>query len=703
MTKQEKEMLDLIDARTGTFSTDEQLEFASNFTQPTYSFSNPGTGKSHSIVKALIMLQTYHRVPGRKINAMSFTREATAELKARYDKACKKCDIVPTVTFNTFHSICNTIVKYKYPSMKIKKGWDWESDLEMLQEYMHKRGVDADACDNMYYVKQVIKSIDTLNHSLIYDDTAVSLTYAFKKLEMPLEIFQGLRTDMFTYGLIMKCIPQGDIPNYALRVLAEDTKLQNQYKEMYQVMVVDEFQDMTKLYLTILALISKNLVVIGDMKQQIYGFNGACPQIIREYLKIYPDARQVNLTQSFRCKNEIADYATTIYWPNDVTTQAFKGTGDGGTIQVVSDKQLDLKSIVEKIKVEQDKEDRASARTSMFLFRNNFSITPIAEELYQQNVLFRVKRFYKVMDYPIFCELSKLGLAAMEPTRRQYQVDAISLFPEFRGYNEYTNPFLQACQGKSIFDIEYKFREASSHDFMLAMQRAKALIDANATADKVFNVLWKIYEEYIIERKWWKLEHNKQFYIDLVTPIVTKKTFQTMIAEEWDKSIKTQDAMNAGMGVKCFTMHSAKGLEAHDVYILDVDAGIFPSAKHFKELLDLGCEYEAAKMVREERNLLYVAITRAKENVYITYYDELTSLVSSPKHNKYSELDAVYEATNDDYDDVGAFLRSINLKDKVDESLYKDRKPEADFVHVADDAPDLIDFDDVPMGSQKGA
>lgn len=233
--------LRMIDAATGCISTEEQLEFAADFTKPMCSFANPGTGKSHSLINGLIMAQTYYKVPGRKINAMSFTKDATYELKARYDKACKKCGITPTVTFNTFHSICREIVLNRFPDMEIKAGIDWENDLNALRQYMKQRGIDT---EDMQYVKNVILAITEMNTKLCYAEDNVLSKFTFKKLDMPIEIFQQLRSDMFGYGVITKKIPQGDIPTYALYVLALNEKLQQKYRDKYKIMVVDEFQDM---------------------------------------------------------------------------------------------------------------------------------------------------------------------------------------------------------------------------------------------------------------------------------------------------------------------------------------------------------------------------------------------------------------------------------------------------------------------------
>lgn len=678
MDKRIREALAVLDARTGSFATEEQKEFAADFTKPLYSFSNPGTGKSHSIIKGLIMAQTFHGVRGAKINAMSYTKDATAELKVRYLAACKKVGVAPTVKFNTFHAICRGIVTKKYPDMRIREGHDWEKDTKVLQEYMAKYGVD---CSDYYYLKKVLLAIDNLNYSLIYEEENVELSYRFRELEMGIGLFQKLRSDLFFQNLIGRKISQGDIPNYTLYVLANNPQLCEQYKEQYEIMVVDEFQDMTKLYLTILSVISKNLIVIGDMKQQIYGFNGACSEIVSEYLKLYPNARRVDLTQSFRCRNEIADYATGVYFPNDVTVEAFKGVGDGGSVRVMQSRELDVPDIVSRIKVERAKKNVEEIRDTMFLFRNNFSITPIAEELFKQDVPFRVKKLYKVFDLPIFKELTELALIAEEPSNVDRVKALAHLVPEFKKYSVEECPVVLAMNSvirakrlkgdlspTNIFDVEYKSRDESYSQFVQAISRANLLIRNERSCQQVFEVLFPVYDKYIISGKWWMLDKPKEYYYELIAPIVNNKTFRQMVNDEYEKERKAREAMEARFGVKCYTMHSAKGLEADDVYIVDAEDDLFPSSKNLKKLIDSNCEYEAAKVVREERNLLYVGITRAKENVSIIFRGELTALIASPVNNKFSYLDEVYKSTVRNFDDVQAFCKLLNIKCGVEDS-----------------------------------
>jgi hypothetical protein len=123
-----------------------------------------------------------------------------------------------------------------------------------------------------------------------------------------------------------------------------------------------------------------------------------------------------------------------------------------------------------------NKADVASAKSTMFLFRNNYAITPVAEELYKQGVLFRTKKLTKVMDYPVFHELSDLALVAMEPNNETYQINAIRWFPEFRKYSIGTNPYLSVIRGKDMFSVSYQFREESSMEFFKLMKETRDLI-----------------------------------------------------------------------------------------------------------------------------------------------------------------------------------------------------------------------------------
>jgi superfamily I DNA/RNA helicase len=136
-----------------------------------------------------------------------------------------------------------------------------------------------------------------------------------------------------------------------------------------------------------------------------------------------------------------------------------------------------------------------------------------------------------------------------------------------------------------------------------------------------------------------------------------------MYNEELDKEQRNRKCIQANMGIRCYTMHSAKGLEADDVYILDCDEGVFPNAKIMQNKVNAGCELDVATDIRSERNLLYVAVTRAKDNVTISYSGaEPTKLITEPMCETYHKYDSVYENAQHDYDDAAEFFKLFRIE-----------------------------------------
>lgn len=666
------EVIRSIDARTNSYSTNEQVAFASDFRKPMISFSNPGTGKTHSIVHGLIVAQTYHGIPGRQINAMSFTDAATAELSIRYKKACKKCDMTPTVQFNTFHKICWNIVREAYPDMTLTGTFIREEDLEMLHGIMEDNGYVE---DDMAQVKRIYEAIEKLNHALIYDPDNIRESYTFNQLDLDMDIFQELRKGLFRQKLFGRSISVGDIPLYALFALCKKQFIGSKYRGMYKIMVVDEFQDMTKLYLVILSMISDNLIAIGDMKQQIYGYNGASPYIADLYKKMYPDAREVPLTQSFRCGNEIAEYATRIQEPNYPGIVPFKGVSDGAEVIIKPVSELSLDDIVKKIAADNVSAYTTGKRwTTMFLFRNNYSITPIAEALYKAGVKFRVKNFAMIMTMPIYKELCYYADIAENPEDIECLKYIPFIMPQFEKYKKepWLNPVYKCAQEKhdrgehvNFFELPVKYNE-DSLKIISVLKGVNSRMLEGCKADTVFSLLEPLYDEYVIKGKWYTLQKPVEYYTGMVQPIAEKKTYSVLKSEERAKLAFTNDAIKLNMGVRCYTMHSAKGLEADEVFIIDADDGTLPATKRVNKMVRAGCAFEAAKTVREDRNLLYVAITRAKSKVTITYNGQITPLLGSPMYNEFSELDEVYTQARQDYDDMKYFKQITNIHERIE-------------------------------------
>jgi superfamily I DNA/RNA helicase len=198
----------------------------------------------------------------------------------------------------------------------------------------------------------------------------------------------------------------------------------------------------------------------------------------------------------------------------------------------------------------------------------------------------------------------------------------------------------------------------SSREILSAMREANKRIEAKKSAGNVIVSLKTVYDRYIKPNEFFPNEDT--YYYNMVAPICNMRTYPEMYQREIDKRDRGLRCMDADMGVRCYTMHSSKGHEAKHIYMLDVNEGIFPNIKKLEEKSRMDCEYDASLDVRAERNLLYVAITRAKDSVTISYSDNsLCSLISTPESNIYSHYDKIYRNEHKLYDDLKVFERLI--------------------------------------------
>lgn len=666
MTDKESMQLDIIAAYMGSPLTDEQKEFASDFRQNTASFSCPGSGKTHTLTAGLIMAQKNHGVNGSDINCMSFTNAAVNEIAARYRKLAKTCGISPTVKFNTFHALSRAILVSAYPNMRIMKSGSSKADIEDMTRYLQQEGIPVDE-DDVRYVKKYINAVNSLNSALAFHPDNVKQRYKFIELQTPIETFQKIRSLWFGRGRITGAIVEGDIPIYALHALMSRQDLVEMWKHKYEIMIVDEFQDLSLLHLHILAYITKTLVAIGDMKQQIYSFNGSCPQIVEQYLRLFPDAKICNLTKSFRCSQVISDFATRVIRPNDETVNHFSGHTGESNVELVQRRNLDWKKIVENIEKENKELGHLNSMDIMFLYRNNASAIPIIEELYKADIPYRCSKLAKIMDMPVFDTLTKLVLAAQNPKDLQLVDAVLRLFPEFKQsmYGTELTPITQMkSTNQSIFEIKRKWRLESSMEILRAMYQARQTMEAGKSAGVVYMKVLEVYKNYMYKSEAWKIDRDIDFYLNLAAPVCNTKTFPVMYNEEFDKMAKNEKAIKANVGIRCYTMHSAKGLEARDVYILDCDEGMFPNSRVLKNTVDAECIMDAAESIRAERNLLYVAITRAKRNVYISYSGSApTCLIANPEDNELCQYDDFYQENQEIYDDADEFFKLMKVGD----------------------------------------
>lgn len=653
--------LTAIEAKLDASYTDEQKELIKSFgDQPIFCFADPGTGKTFTAVAGLLNAELFKGIPGENIYALSFTNLATGELSVRHERACQKLGISKYVTFATLHKLCRQILEKNYRKLGMTK-FDGGGALTMQKAYSLIEGYcnEQEIAITPNQIRNVVRACNKLNAALIFDEDVVSTKMSFKECNLSFDVFDKLRGILFSYSLLTETISVSDLLLYTVMLLTRFPEVSVDFKSKCKLMLVDEAQDLSLLQLRIISLLTDNPVLIGDMKQQIYGFNGACQEVVQEFHNLYPNCKDLKLTQSFRCRNEIADYATKIILPNKVGGEDYKGIGTGGCVRIMQglyETGADIKGLAEQLHETFIANRNKFPKEYLFLTRNNISILPIVEELFKQGLPFRVNKYTPAYDIPVVKELVELVKLCDNP----YSYDSVLalkyLIPEFRGYYSVTqHPYYNICKqtGCSIFEVNYQFSNIPiGSAAMELLVEVREMLHSGATTGEIFNKLWPMYEENWIRYTSWQLEASPDYYINSVN-MLTRKTFQQFLQDEIKKVNEIAENERYARGVRCYTMHASKGLEADIVYIIDAEKGLIPNDKKIDKMLKKNCDMDAARAIREERALCYVACTRAREELNIVYTGEPSPMLLG--ENPYTQFDAVYNYYKVNGDDIKAF------------------------------------------------
>ncbi len=646
----------MLEVRLDRVFTAEQTKFIQSLDKPGICFASPGTGKTASAVAGLLLTELYKGIPGDNIYALSFTNMATLELSVRHEEACKLLGVSQRVHFKTLHAMCSKILRDHYQSIgmwkyETIKEWDMESMAKTIYDSARSMNIDLDA----HKARTVVRAVRALNSSLTFARENVTTKASFIDTGLSYDDFQYLRKLMYEYDKQVGTVESNNIMIYTLELLLEHPEISEEFKKDCKVLLVDEAQDLSLLQLRILSLLTDNLILIGDIKQQIYAFNGACQEIVTQYKRYFPQAWTLEFTKSFRCKNEIVNYATKLILPNKVGGENFIGTGDGGIVTI--EKGIDYKTICEKINDDFLSNRRNFTKGILFLFRNNLSSIPIAEEFYKLGTPFRINHYKPVSQITVMRELCAIADLAENPRGTEYLYALKYLIPELRVYNNIQeSPIFKIMKSKrcDLFDVDYKYRDTyCAENVMHMLMEVNEMLLHGDSAAAVFNKIYPLLYEYWFKTRERFMEYDANYYLNLAAYVVRGKSYRQFRQDELKKSEMIKDCNERRIGVRCFTFHSAKGLEDDIVYMVDCDQGIIPNKSKMKSMTDRHCFMDAAREVRNERSLVYVAATRAKTELHIHYNEELSSIMTSV--NEYSNLDFIYENYKQSYSDVEVF------------------------------------------------
>lgn len=565
--------------------------------------AGPGSGKTAVITGRVYNLIRNCGVTPSSILVVTFTRAAAREMKERFLRLAGPK--AAGVTFGTFHGVFYGILRqvYRIGGENILSE-DRRRALirELIQAYVRDIEDETDLMDS------ISREISTIKNGRIELKNYYSASCSRENFQ---KIYQGYQQTLKKKRLL----DFDDIMLYCYELFLKRPDILSLWQKKFQYILIDEFQDINKLQYDIVRMLAKpedNLFIVGDDDQSIYRFRGAMPEIMLNFRKDYPEARQVLLNVNYRCSRPILRQAMKVIGNNEQRFKkeltAAKQDGPPVHLRTFENPEEELSHLMEELSGAKEKGQDLSG--TALLFRTNIGSRPAVEKLMEYNLPFQMRdslpNLYEhfiardIMAYfRIICgSRSRLDfLQVMNKPNRYISREAL-------------------YETQVSFEALYSFYEEKEWmcDRIERLERDLHVMKDMLPFAAVNYIRFAVgYEEYLRSYAEYRHIRPEELYEILNEVQDTTRGFKSFAdwfshVEEYSQQLKEQSQQQKlrGDGVTVSTLHSVKGLEYDTVYILDVNEGNIPYHKAQQE-----------SEIEEERRMFYVGMTRARTNLYI--------------------------------------------------------------------------------------
>lgn len=588
-----------------------QTEAVAHNKGPCMVLAGPGSGKTLTIAKRIEYLIMKHKVRPEEILVITFTKYAAWEMKNRTRSICGPSSYA--VTFGTFHGIYYGILKWAYRLNQSNLLSD-EEKYRILREILP--GIDWDqepeADEEKDYLQELAIEIGNVKNNCMDIEEYEPVKYTtekFRKLYRTYEETKKKYRKIDFEDMLIQCRD----------LFMKRPDILKKWQEKFQYILVDEFQDVNQAQYDVVRMLAApqdNLFVVGDDDQSVYGFRGAKPGIMMEFMKDYPKARQILLDVNYRSSGYIVKGALRVIGNNKIRfekkIEAFRKPDETVHVQEVKDPVQEAEYVLERIR--EYREKGVSYTEMAVLYRTNVDARAMSELMTEYQIPFVMKEhlnniyehfialdmisylrlsqgeydrkyFLQIANRPnryLTRESMKTGNVSYESLRRYYRdkdwmVDRI---------DQLEWDMKMICDKTPYAAIQY-IRKRMGYDEFLKEYAAYRKI----SSEDLFALLEEIWQ-------------NSKGYGTI------KEWFEHI--ESYGKMLKEQNKKNGEKGgVNLMTMHAAKGLEFDTVFVIEANEGSCPYKKA-----------TADEEIEEERRLFYVAMTRAKRKLVISYVKE---------------------------------------------------------------------------------
>ena len=578
---------------------------------PLLILAGAGAGKTKTVTHRIIHL-IKEGIPGNQILAITFTNKAAKEMRERVIANLEKEGLQEERPFvSTFHSLCVSILKEQAAKVGATRHFtilDEGDALSLIKDALKEHNLDPKQWEPRKIKSVISRSKNEFITCSTFHKDAVSryektVALVWKRYEELARKENAFDFDDLLLNVVTLFTNHKDVLDY--------------YQEKWKFIHVDEYQDTNEVQYRLATLLAekyKHICVVGDGDQNIYGWRGANVKNILNFEKDYPDAKSVLLEENYRSTRTILDAANEIIKKNKIRKDKnlFTQQGEGEKISLFEgfDENEEARFVAEKIY--EILESDADPKEVAILYRANFQSRVLEEALLMKGIPYQVLgvKFFERKEIKDVISYLRASLNQESSS----DIKRIINFPA-RGIGKVTLEKLFKGERANLPQA----MQIKINNFYLALDRINTFAQSHSPSETIKFLIEttgiKRELEGGIEEDLERLENIKEL-ATLATKYDTLPALEGIekliedaaLASDQDTIDQAKDQKDS---VRMMTVHASKGLEFEHVFITGLEHNLFP---HRKEGV---AQTEDQK--EEERRLFYVALTRAKKKLFLSY------------------------------------------------------------------------------------
>ena len=601
----------------------EQSEAVRTTEGPLLIMAGAGSGKTRVLTHRIAYLLDEKDVSPYNILAITFTNKAAKEMKARVDHLVG--EEAQVIWMSTFHSMCVRILRRDADRIGIERNFtiiDPTDQKSVIKDVLKSENIDS----KRFEPRMFIGAISNLKNELKTPEDAQKEANDFHS-QMVATVYKGYQRQLSRN----EALDFDDLIMTTINLFERVPETLEYYQNKFQYIHVDEYQDTNKAQYTLVKLLAnkfKNLCVVGDSDQSIYGWRGADIQNILSFEEDYPEAKTIFLEQNYRSTKNILNAANEVIKHNSERKPKGLWTANSGGDKIQYYEAMTERDEAEYVVKEIMKHQRSGKKYSemAILYRTNAQSRVLEETFMKSNIPYTMVGGQKFYDRKEIKDLLSY-LRVIANSNDDISLQRIINVPK-RGIGPSSVEKIQtyALQNNiSMFDAlaEVDFIGLSKkvtqecisfYEMIQNLIKEQEFLEISEIVDEVLQKSGyrdMLDREQSIESRS-RLENLDEFMsvpkdYEENTPLEEQSLINFLTDLSLVADIDEADTQN---GVTLMTMHSAKGLEFPIVFIMGMEESLFPHIRAIKS--------EDDHEMEEERRICYVAITRAEELLYIT-------------------------------------------------------------------------------------